>query len=101
MFLIPYLFFMIVCGMPLFFMEVSYGQFASLSPIAVWRLSPIFKGKNVYMHLKGISNILYGFLNPAKLMISTDPPPGPPPITKSKHLGPNTKKKKEKKPVVF
>ncbi len=33
-----------LCGMPLFFMEVSYGQFASLSPIAVWRLSPIFKG---------------------------------------------------------
>ncbi|KAK2183053.1 hypothetical protein NP493_325g02062 [Ridgeia piscesae] len=30
--------------MPLFFLEVSYGQFASLSPITVWRMSPFFKG---------------------------------------------------------
>ncbi|KAI0215060.1 Sodium- and chloride-dependent glycine transporter 2 [Lamellibrachia satsuma] len=43
-FLIPYLTFLVLCGMPLFFMEVSYGQFASLSPITVWRLSPFFKG---------------------------------------------------------
>ena len=43
-FLIPYLFFLVLCGMPLFFLEVSYGQFASLSPITAWRLSPLFKG---------------------------------------------------------
>ncbi|KAK2164942.1 hypothetical protein LSH36_57g04094 [Paralvinella palmiformis] len=43
-FLIPYILFLIICGMPLFFLEVSYGQFASLSPITVWRLSPLFKG---------------------------------------------------------
>ena len=44
-FLIPYLTFLLLIGMPLFFMEVSYGQFASLSPITVWRMSPLFKGE--------------------------------------------------------
>ena len=43
-FLIPYVIFLVLCGLPLFFMEVSYGQFASLSPITVWRMSPLFKG---------------------------------------------------------
>ncbi len=51
-FLIPYIFFLLLCGMPLFFMEVSYGQFASLSPITVWgHLSPLFKGKLVLVPL--------------------------------------------------
>ena len=44
-FLVPYVIFLVLCGMPLFFMEISYGQFASLSPITVWRISPLFKGK--------------------------------------------------------
>ncbi|KAL5012420.1 hypothetical protein ScPMuIL_010971 [Solemya velum] len=43
-FLIPYTIFLVLCGVPLFFMEISYGQFASLSPITVWRMSPLFKG---------------------------------------------------------
>ncbi|BFZ24502.1 hypothetical protein BsWGS_27541 [Bradybaena similaris] len=43
-FLIPYTFFLITCGLPLFFLEVSYGQFGSLSPISVWRMSPLFRG---------------------------------------------------------
>ncbi|RUS88184.1 hypothetical protein EGW08_004081, partial [Elysia chlorotica] len=42
-FLVPYLFFMVVCGLPLFFLETSYGQFLSLSPITIWRLCPLFK----------------------------------------------------------
>jgi SNF family Na+-dependent transporter len=43
-FLIPYLIFMVICAMPLFFLEVSIGQFASLSPLTVWRVSPLFTG---------------------------------------------------------
>ncbi|XP_055895528.1 sodium- and chloride-dependent glycine transporter 1-like isoform X2 [Biomphalaria glabrata] len=43
-FLIPYFAFLVLCGFPLFYMETAYGQFASLSPISVWRLSPLFKG---------------------------------------------------------
>jgi solute carrier family 6 amino acid transporter-like protein 5/7/9/14 len=50
-FLIPYVIFLVLCGLPLFFMEVSYGQFASLSPITVWRMSPLFKGKYIYIYI--------------------------------------------------
>nr|XP_022327327.1 sodium- and chloride-dependent GABA transporter 1-like [Crassostrea virginica] len=48
-FFIPYLFFLLLCGVPLFFMEASYGQFSSLSPISVWRMCPLFKGVGVGM----------------------------------------------------
>lgn len=34
-----------VAGLPLFFMELAFGQFASLGPIAIWRIAPLFKGK--------------------------------------------------------
>ncbi|CAL1546239.1 unnamed protein product [Lymnaea stagnalis] len=43
-FLVPYVSFLLLCGFPLFYLETAYGQFASLSPITVWRLSPIFTG---------------------------------------------------------
>jgi hypothetical protein len=32
-------------GLPLFFLELALGQFASLGAITIWRISPIFKGK--------------------------------------------------------
>ena len=44
-FFIPYIIFLCLCGLPLFFMETAYGQFSSLSPIAIWRICPLFKGK--------------------------------------------------------
>ncbi|KAK3085579.1 hypothetical protein FSP39_005604 [Pinctada imbricata] len=43
-FLIPYWFMQLFVGMPLFFLELCLGQFASLGPLAVWRFSPFFKG---------------------------------------------------------
>ncbi|XP_033742755.1 sodium- and chloride-dependent glycine transporter 1-like isoform X1 [Pecten maximus] len=48
-FFIPYFIFLLLCGYPLFFMEASYGQFSSLSPITTWRMSPLFKGVGVGM----------------------------------------------------
>lgn len=48
-FLIPYLFFLTFCGVPMFFLECAFGQFASLSPITIWRISPFFKGVGVGM----------------------------------------------------
>ncbi|XP_017683334.1 PREDICTED: sodium-dependent proline transporter isoform X2 [Lepidothrix coronata] len=33
-----------ICGIPIFFMELSLGQFSSLGPLAVWKISPLFKG---------------------------------------------------------
>lgn len=43
-FLVPYLLFATTVAMPLFLMEISFGQFASLSPITIWRICPLFKG---------------------------------------------------------
>merc|ERR1739838_554479 len=43
-FLIPYLIMLIVCGIPLFFMELSFGQFCGLGPVTAWRAVPILKG---------------------------------------------------------
>ncbi|XP_032222489.1 sodium- and chloride-dependent GABA transporter 1 isoform X2 [Nematostella vectensis] len=44
-FLIPYLCMLLICGMPLFFMELSLGQFVSLGPVTSWAaICPISKG---------------------------------------------------------
>ncbi|KAK6173295.1 hypothetical protein SNE40_016772 [Patella caerulea] len=62
-FLIPYVFFMLVCGMPLFFMEIAYGQFASLSPVTIWSISPLFKGVGYGMVIiSGIVCIYYNII---------------------------------------
>ncbi|XP_033208703.1 sodium- and chloride-dependent glycine transporter 1-like [Belonocnema kinseyi] len=43
-FLVPYLLMLFLCGIPLFFMESSMGQFGSTGCITLFRMSPIFKG---------------------------------------------------------
>ncbi|CAG5126380.1 unnamed protein product, partial [Candidula unifasciata] len=60
-FLIPYILMLILVGMPLFFMELAFGQFASLGPITVWRINPLFKESRTdsvlnYMAATGLAN---------------------------------------------
>ncbi|KAK2162631.1 hypothetical protein LSH36_95g07040 [Paralvinella palmiformis] len=43
-FLIPYVIFLVTCGLPLFFMELALGQFASVGPISIWKSVPLMKG---------------------------------------------------------
>ncbi|XP_055892033.1 sodium- and chloride-dependent glycine transporter 2-like isoform X2 [Biomphalaria glabrata] len=43
-FLIPYLVCLVLCGLPLFFMEVALGQFMSKGVYQVWNICPLFKG---------------------------------------------------------
>ncbi|CAK8686641.1 unnamed protein product [Clavelina lepadiformis] len=43
-FLVPYFIFLIICGIPLFFLELSFGQFGALGPVAIWKVAPLFKG---------------------------------------------------------
>ncbi|KAJ3655701.1 hypothetical protein Zmor_014821 [Zophobas morio] len=43
-FLVPYLLMLLFCGIPLFFLESSLGQFASTGCITLFRISPLFKG---------------------------------------------------------
>lgn len=44
-FFIPYIIMLIFCGIPLLYMELAFGQYASLGPTTVWRAVPIFKGQ--------------------------------------------------------
>ncbi|CAK8698152.1 unnamed protein product [Clavelina lepadiformis] len=48
-FLIPYIIMLVFAGLPIFFMEVSLGQFSSLGPTAVWKFNPILKGVGICM----------------------------------------------------
>ncbi|VDD81142.1 unnamed protein product [Mesocestoides corti] len=43
-FLIPYVIMLVCVGLPIFFLEFAFGQFASLGPISIWSISPLFKG---------------------------------------------------------
>ncbi|XP_048729154.2 sodium- and chloride-dependent glycine transporter 1-like isoform X2 [Ostrea edulis] len=43
-FLIPYTIMLALVGLPLFYLEVAIGQYASLGPISIWRINPLFKG---------------------------------------------------------
>ncbi|XP_046377511.1 sodium- and chloride-dependent glycine transporter 1-like [Haliotis rufescens] len=43
-FLIPYVIMLAAVGLPLFYMELAFGQFASLGPISIWRINPLLKG---------------------------------------------------------
>ncbi|XP_053723568.1 solute carrier family 6 member 22, tandem duplicate 2 [Synchiropus splendidus] len=44
-FFIPYVIFMITCGIPVFFLETSLGQYTSQAGITCWsRICPLFKG---------------------------------------------------------
>jgi len=36
-----------MAGLPLFFLEMAFGQFSSLGPISVWKALPLFKGERV------------------------------------------------------
>ncbi|XP_063289500.1 sodium- and chloride-dependent neutral and basic amino acid transporter B(0+)-like [Pelobates fuscus] len=48
-FLIPYIIMLALAGLPLCFLECSLGQFASLGPVALWRMAPLFQGVGVTM----------------------------------------------------
>ncbi|XP_053305542.1 sodium-dependent noradrenaline transporter [Spea bombifrons] len=43
-FLIPYTFFLIIAGMPLFYMELALGQYNRQGAATVWKICPVFKG---------------------------------------------------------
>ena len=43
-FLVPYVIMLALVGLPLFFMELAFGQYASLGPISIWKINPALKG---------------------------------------------------------
>lgn len=50
-FLIPYTIMLLFVGLPLFLMELSFGQYASEGPITIWKISPLFQGIGYAMFL--------------------------------------------------
>ncbi|GFY74665.1 sodium- and chloride-dependent glycine transporter 2 [Trichonephila inaurata madagascariensis] len=58
-FLVPYFTFLVICGMPLFLLEMSLGQFGSLGSIAIWKISPIFKGLGYGMAIVSLITCIY------------------------------------------
>ncbi|XP_041052082.1 sodium- and chloride-dependent neutral and basic amino acid transporter B(0+)-like [Carcharodon carcharias] len=58
-FLIPYLIMLSLAGLPMFFMESSLGQFASLGPPQVWKVVPILQGVGILMFLVSAFQGLY------------------------------------------
>lgn len=49
-FIIPYFTVLVLGAVPVFFMELSMGQFSKEGPINVWNnLVPMFRGKIIYL----------------------------------------------------
>ncbi|XP_056644483.1 sodium- and chloride-dependent glycine transporter 1-like isoform X1 [Diorhabda sublineata] len=48
-FLVPYLLMLFLCGIPLFFLEASLGQFGSVGCTKVFNICPLFKGAGYAM----------------------------------------------------
>lgn len=40
---------LLLAGKPLYFMELAFGQFAGLGPLAIWSCLPIAKGDNILL----------------------------------------------------
>ncbi|GIY06977.1 sodium-dependent proline transporter [Caerostris extrusa] len=59
-FLIPFVCMMLLAGLPLMFMELSFGQYASLGPIAIFdRFCPLFAGLGYGMVIVSGTVMLY------------------------------------------
>ncbi|KAL7390521.1 hypothetical protein ABVT39_022776 [Epinephelus coioides] len=51
-FFIPYILFMLTCGIPLFFLETALGQYTNQGGITCWRkICPLFQGMGYASHL--------------------------------------------------
>ncbi|KAL1270275.1 hypothetical protein QQF64_032564, partial [Cirrhinus molitorella] len=64
-FLIPYVLFIFLGGIPIFFLEIALGQFMKAGSINVWNIAPLFKG------LGFASMVIVFFCNTYYIMVLT------------------------------
>ncbi|KAK7498960.1 hypothetical protein BaRGS_00009769, partial [Batillaria attramentaria] len=58
-FLIPFLLALVVCGLPLFFLEAAIGQFMSRGSVQIWSVCPLFKGCGVGSNMASLACFWY------------------------------------------
>ncbi|XP_046558833.1 sodium- and chloride-dependent glycine transporter 2-like isoform X1 [Haliotis rubra] len=58
-FLIPFVMCLVLCGLPLVFLEVALGQFSGMSPSHVWSLCPLMKGIGIGMLIICVGSAVY------------------------------------------
>ncbi|RWS28104.1 Sodium- and chloride-dependent glycine transporter 1-like protein, partial [Leptotrombidium deliense] len=58
-FLIPYTIMLFFVGLPLFLLELAFGQYASEGPITIWKISPLFQGLGYAMFLMSALVCIY------------------------------------------
>lgn len=59
-FLIPFTVMLVIAGLPLMFMELSFGQYAALGPVAVYnKFCPLFRGLGYGMVIVSSIVMLY------------------------------------------
>ena len=62
-FFIPYAIMLLFVGLPLFVLELGFGQYASEGPITIWKVSPMFQGLGYAMFLmSGLVSIYYNMI---------------------------------------
>lgn len=70
-FLIPYLLFLAIAGMPLFYMELALGQYNREGAATVWKICPIFKGDMIHTHTRTLTSSTAQIYERARLCTST------------------------------
>lgn len=63
-FVLPFMIMLFVTGMPLFFLESAFGQYANSGVISIWKASPIFQGNSGQLSLSSLSLLLSFFSSP-------------------------------------
>ncbi|KAK3612140.1 hypothetical protein CHS0354_031215 [Potamilus streckersoni] len=58
-FLIPYIVMLFVTGIPLVYLELSFGQFGSSGVVSIWKASPLFQGVGWAMFIVSVLIAIY------------------------------------------
>ncbi|XP_046344922.2 sodium- and chloride-dependent glycine transporter 1-like isoform X1 [Haliotis rufescens] len=58
-FLIPFIVMLFITGIPLVFLELSFGQYASEGVVSIWKVSPIFQGVGWAMFIVSVLIAMY------------------------------------------